>query len=347
LPRDEGWPDAPIQPARAPNGDTVGQRLDPGRFSDVYRLVLEEGRTYTGLWDGASVHLLLVHPDVEAFDELVDRDLWLGFSQQGSRWIAVVWAEGEAEKPVGFPYTFDVAREADRWLAARLLGQTSAWLHHLAHDGAGALVHIFSERLPLTDAAREEGRRLLAAARAAATEGGEPMWAATTASAAALPDDVLAAEGIGYLVDYGALVEREGEEGAQEALMEAVHRALVVCRRHPRADIREATFSVWVAEGTDGPVAPLRRLVTLFVAPAPDRWDRDATADPFWAMLEADPVFVGRERGRPLAAGAYPIVRYEGGRLVHLELDEEARARLFCLFAVRWPDRPNPYGAGG
>lgn len=347
MPRDDGRPDAPVEPARVPNEQTVGQRLEPETFSAVYRAVLEEGRTHAALWDGASVHLLLVFPDVADFDELVDKALSLGFSQHGSRWIAVVWAEGDPEKPVGFPYTFDVARETDRWLAARLLEQESVWLHHLAHDGAGGLVHIFSERLPLPDDEQEEGRRLLEAAREATTDEGEPAWSMETISAAALPDDALTAEGIGYIVDYGALVERDGEEGAQKALMEAVHRALVIVKRHPRADVREATFAVWANARAEGPADRPRRVVTLFVAPAPEAWRQDEAADPFLAVLEAWPVFVRRERGVPLATGAYPFVRYAGGRLVHLELDKDARVRLFRLFAARWPDRPNPYADKG
>lgn len=346
MPRDDGRPDAPVEPARVPNEQTVGQRLEPETFSAVYRAVLEEGRTHAALWDGASVHLLLVFPDVAEFEELVDKDLLLGFSQHGSRWIAVVWAEGDPKKPVGFPCTFDAARADERWLAARLLEQKAVWLHHLAHDGAGGLVHIFSERLPLPDDVREEGRHLLEAAREAALDDGEPVWATETIPAAALPADALTAEGTGYTVDYGALVERNGEEGAQEALMEAVHRALVIVKRHPRADVRKATFAVWVAAHPEGPADHPFRLVTLFVAPVPEAWCQDEAADPFLAVLEAWPVFVRRERGIPLEAGAYPFVRYAGGRLVHLELDNDARKRLFRLFAARWPDRPNPYADG-
>jgi hypothetical protein len=49
------------------------------------------------------------------------------------------------------------------------------------------------------------------------------------------------------------------------------------------------------------------------------------------------------EDASPLQAGAYPLLRYEKGRLYHLELDEQVQLRLSELHQEAFSGHINPY----
>ncbi|MCK9909274.1 hypothetical protein MXD81_09040, partial [Microbacteriaceae bacterium K1510] len=132
----------------------------------------------------------------------------------------------------------------------------------------------------------------------------------TTIDGHSLADQDLMANGIAYLLEYGVMLKKHGEESAQNLVMGTVHQAMLVIRRHARSEVRAASFTVWVAQ----------QEATLAVIIAPALYDlfevvhtSEEETNPFSRFLLPLPEIVETRDVSPLQLGAYPNLRYEAG----------------------------------
>jgi len=343
-------PEITLDPTlRSPQRATMGQFLPADDYADLYRLAAEEGACFPRIDAAGNVELYLVYESVEAFSQATQDELSVDWKIYRDKLLVIVWTVSDPRKPLGFPISLRVAEERARYTALQMVLQPFVWVHHLTLQD-GQLLHIYSETLTVSPAERErvlqlverllaeDGSRQDPHAGPADEEIGEENL--LTVDADQLGDAPLLESGLAYLFDYAAMGREHGAEGAQEWLMAALHKALLVMRRHPRSDVRTQSFTVWVAE--------LPPWLSLIVTPElSERFaaedSTDEAANPFDRFFMTLPQFVETRRIRPLAVGAYPLIRAEQGRMLHLELTEAFQRRLQRLFAANWPDEANPY----
>lgn len=336
----------------SPDSETLGEILPPADFHDLYRLAQNDGLPYFARIDAVGdVELYLVFESVEAFSESARGDVSVEWKTYRDKLLAVIWTSSDPVEPLGFPLSFDVREERDRYMVLRLVQQPSTFLHHLALE-AGQLIHIYTETFSFSAAERErvaqKVRQLLTgdggeeSSDSSADEVEEVKEAEMISVAAdTLSDQTLQENGVAYLFDYAAMCRQHGDDQAQLLLMDTLNKALLVMRRHARSEVRERSFTVWVGE-----MPPYLSLVVT-----PELYDlfevvhtSEEEANPFTRLLLALPQFVETRELKPLAIGAYPIIRAERGRPFHLELTEAFQNRLRRLFAQNWPETANPYG---
>jgi hypothetical protein len=329
----------------SPSAQTQGNVLEPDVFADLYRLAGEEGLPYFARLNAAGqVELFLVFESVDAFSESTLDAVSVEFKAYQNKLLAVIWTLSDPQNPLGFPLSFDIKQPTERYMALRMLEQPKTLIHYLSYEG-GQLTHIYSEAIAFSAeeiARAEETIRSLYEDRREAlpreTEvREEPI---DSIPAVTLPENVLAEEGVAYLIRFDRMRERHGGEGAEHLLMSTVQQAVWVMRRHARSEVRSSAFTVWVAEHG--------QLLYLVVTPGLFHLfeivhTSEDQSNPFHRFLLALPDFVETRELSPLQAGAYPILRYDSGRLYHLELDEGTQTHLAALHARLYPGRHNPY----
>ncbi|UFJ41676.1 hypothetical protein LOK74_03945 [Brevibacillus humidisoli] len=341
---------SPDPSLRSPTQETMGQILSSAGYTDLYRLVEAEGLPYFPRIDAAGdVELYLVFESVEEFSKATRDELSIDWKTYRDKLFAVVWTLTDPIEPLGFPIAFDIGEERERYMALRLVQQPLTWIHHLAFQ-EGQLIHIYSETVSFSPAERDQVYRM--AERLFADNDKEQSHCSaagdeeireeelTTVDADSLGDSTLLESGVAYQFDYAAMEQRHGEEHAQVLLMEALNRALLVMRRHARSDVRSQSFIVWVAKAPP--------YLSMIVTPGMDHLfevvhSAEEEANPFTRFFLTLPDFVETRELQPLAVGAYPIIRSEQGRPLHLELTETFQRRLKTLFDTYWPATPNPY----
>lgn len=346
-------PKIPLDPTlRSPGPETMGQFLSREVFADLYRLAAEEGLPCFPRIDAAGhVEICLVFESVEAFCAEAQDALSIDWKTHEDKLLAIVWTRTDPRHPLGFPLTFRIGEERQRYMAMQMVLQPLVPVHHLALLN-GQLLHIYSESLSFSTADRQQVLGMVEQLEKdacgleqpfATPDAGHIGEAALMSMAGEQLDDLLLLQsGLAYLFDYTTMERQHGAEAAQEQLMIALHKALLVMRRHPRSEVRGQSFTVWVAK-----LPPQLALVItpslsdLFAAAD----SSCAAEDPFSHIFATLPHFAGTHEIQPLAVGSYPLIRAEQGRLLHLELTEALQRRLERLFAANWPGEANPYTA--
>ncbi|WP_139490157.1 hypothetical protein [Brevibacillus dissolubilis] len=383
------YPTLTPDPTRhSPTAETMGELLDRAAFLDLYETAIVEGIPYFARINGTGdVELYLVFESVDAFSEATDESVSVEFKTYQNKLLAVIWTLSDPENPLGFPLTFDVHNERERYMAYRLVEQAETAIYYLAPEQE-RLLHIFSETVTFSGNEREQVRGMIgflfnrsAGQTESAHESAETDQAAgnsinhsastpvtdpkaihpasnqadydadavqseikeepiVSVDAMTLSDTILQDSGVAYQFAYDRLIAEHGEEGAQHLLMSTVHQALLVMRRHNRSEVRETACTVWVGER--------EQILSIYITPGLfDLFEvvhtSEDEANPFSRFLLAIPEFIQTQEGAPLAEGAYPIFRFDQGRLSHLELDEAFQARLAERFAKDYPSMSNPY----
>ncbi len=331
----------------SPSARTMGEWLPPDTFADLYRLVRDEGMPQFARVDAeGNVELYLVFESVDDFSEATRDQVYLEWKTYRDHLLLIVWTLNDPKNPLGFPVPLAVRESRDRYMALRFLDQPETWIHYLAYSDE-RLLHIYSEAIQFPPGEKQrveemirrvwEGKTDTAEDAADDEVREEPVH---SVPAVTLSDDVLGEDGVAYVLDHARLTERHGAHQAEELVMGAVNQALWVMRRHNRSEVRECSFTIWVAEQ-----AP-----HLFVMITPGLHDlfevvheSEDEANPFSRFLLRLPEFVETREASPLSLGAYPIMRYERGRLYHLELDDSVTDKLVALHARLFPGQPSPY----
>ncbi len=329
----------------SPDESTQGECLDPVRFHDLYKLAGEEGLPYFARLNAQGVaELFLVFESVDAFTEQTRDAVSIEFKTYQNKLLAVIWTLSDPLQPLGFPLSFDIREAQEREMAQSMLRQESTPLHYLAYE-EGSLTHIFSESITFSKEEIERANGMIQALFDG-TQGELPLESEVreevteTISALSLPKPVLMEEGIAYVLDYRRMLESMGEEEAQHLLMRTVQQAVWVMRRHSRSEVRDSTFTVWAAEQGERlslVVTPLFSHLFEVIHMSEDE------ANPFTRFLMTLPSFLLTADVSPVRIGAYPFLRYEKGRLYHLELDERMQQRLSELHQEAFSGDINPY----
>lgn len=338
----------------SPSHETISQALPLKPFADLYVRVRDEGLTYFPRIDSqGNVELYLVFESIDDFSSATHGQVYLEFKSYLDKLLAIIWTLDDPLNPLGFPIRFQIQERMDRYMALRLLDQEQTWIHYVAFVDQ-EMIHIYSEAIsfPAEDKLRIESLILDLYQGKPVTGEDLPYneqeeleikeLSTETISAHTLPEESLLESGTAYVFDYHRLIAEHGIENAQVVLMQAVHQALIIVRRHYRSEVREATFTIWARE--KGP------LLYLFVTPSLENlfevihYSEDEV-NPFSKTLLAIPQFVETLDAAPLAWGGYPIMRYSQGKWMHVELDEAFQATLSELFAQLHPDDDNPYGS--
>lgn len=344
---DAFWPVIMADPTLcSPSEETQGDVLDQQSFADLYQLVKEEGLPYfTRLRADGDVELYLVFESIEEFSEATSDAVSIEFKTYQDKLLAVIWTVTDPIHPLGFPLTFDIKKETDRFMALRMLEQAAVQIHYLSFEN-DRITHIFTEEATFSaqETERTQGyiRRLYEGKSSNHDAEAEEVKEEPIRSidADTLAEQVLLEKGVSYSLHYGTLANREGQEAAQNLVMGTVHQAMLVMRRHARSEVRESSFTVWVAQQEE--------TLAVIISPALDHLFAAADtfeegANPFSRFLQELPEFLETKDVSPLQLGAYPILRYQAGRLFHLELSEETQHHLAHLYEKERSSAANPY----
>lgn len=334
---------------RSPTANTMGDILSEELYADLYAKVRDKGLPYFArVNEAGTVELYVVYEQIEAFHEAMEEHTTLECRTYREKLLMVIWTISDPRHPLGYPLTFDCSDEQERILASTLASQDEIHLHHLWFSG-NLLIHIYTDTINWSAGEKRRAKQLIEhLSEPINKEKGtvlaeevreEPI---ASRSAILLPAEQCCKEGIAYLFDYAELVKKHGgETGAHGVVMNALNQALLVMRRHARSEVRETTFTIWVAE--------LSGVLKIYLAPGLSDvfavvHESEDDLNPFSKFLLAIPEFLRTEETEPLAEGAYPILMFEHSRLYHLELDLAVQQRLGELFAEMYPDAyKNPY----
>lgn len=330
---------------------TVGSILDEHIFSDLYFLIREEGQHYFSREDSlGKIDVLIVFDNIDDFTESSGSNILLECKTYKDRMVFVVWTLTDPQNPLGFPIVFSMNDRVEREQFRRLVEQKQIWIHYLAVEEE-SLIHIFSEAYTLPQEEKKEWfeqvKNLMDPNQAEQSkdEREEPL----VKSAMRVSEKLLLEDGIGYSLDFTSLVNKYGEQQAEERLLESLLHALTSIKNHPSRGVRESAFLLWVEEkrewAKDGTEA---RLLTVYMSPPLTELlavvhDQQVEENPISTGLLSMPEFLVTIQGRPIEEGAYPILEYDQGDVIHLELDEEFQERLSKLHG---PDEKNPYLGG-
>lgn len=323
----------PDETRSSPSAATMGDTLTEAAFSDLYRHVRDEGLPYfTRVNNSGDVELYLVFESIDAFSDATRDAVSVEFKTYRHALLAVIWTLVDPREPLGFPLSFDIKQQDQRYMALRMVEQPELWIHYLSFSD-GEITHIYSEASTFSNKEKEQVNQLIRYLfEEQPDEQQKPAQAhevkeeeLISISAATLADDVLEEAGTAYLIDFGRLAAEQGEEGAQALLMNTVQQAVLVMRRHSRSEVRESAFTIWAGEQQGALwlfVTPMLYSLFEVVHSSEDE------ANPFARFLYALPFYLETVDASPLECGAYPILRYENGKLYHLELDELTATRL-------------------
>ncbi|MET3288008.1 UNVERIFIED_CONTAM: hypothetical protein ABID98_000578 [Brevibacillus sp. OAP136] len=332
----------------SPSSLTMGEVLEPSAFSDLYHHVRDEGLPYFARVNSeGDVELFLVFESIDAFSDATRDAVSVEFKAYKGALLAVIWTLADPQEPLGFPLKLDIKKDDERYMALRMIEQPELAIHYLSFAD-GEITHIFSETCNFSGA--EQAHVLELIRYLYDDEPKEHEMQPTSVdevkeeglisiAAGDLAEDVFEQAGTAYLFDYAKWVREEGEEDAQARLMHTVQQAVLVMRRHSRSEVRESAFTIWAGEQ--------QGVLWLFVTPMlyplfEVVHTKDDETNPFARFLYALPTYVETVDASPLACGAYPILRYERGKLYHLELDDSFTDRLSAI-AKRHGIEGEPY----
>lgn len=335
----------PDQSLPSPDEKTQGDVLDQALFQDLYGLAGEAGLPYFARLNGAGeVELYLVFESVDAFSAQTRDAVSIEFKTYRSKLLAVIWTLSDPLQPLGFPLSFDIQKTDERYMAQKIIEQPYTQIHYLAYE-EGWLTHIYTEAIHFSadevSRAQDMVRSLYEGTPDALPQDAQVREEETeTIPATSLPSQVLGETGVAYILHYNRMITAHGGEAAEHLLMSAVQQAVWVMRRHARSDVRESSFTVWVAEQ--------KELLYLVVTPSLSHLfetihQSDDEANPFSRFLLTLPEFVQSGDASPLRLGAFPLTRYESGKLYHLELDEQTQELLSSLHEKAFSGFPDPY----
>ncbi|GED12114.1 hypothetical protein [Aneurinibacillus migulanus] len=331
-------------------GDTLGETLDQLAFQDIYKMIQEDGiRYFPRLTSEGDVEVCIIYEDIDSFGEQADAEVYLDFSRHKDNWIAVLWVVTDPEDPLGYPLSFHITKETDRYLAVRFLEQERIWIHYLADVEAGVM-HLYSEAISFSGHETERaGELMLAAYRYDPEKEEAEEMTERTISGEELELSRLREHGFSFYFDYRLMENRFGEEGARELVMGTIFRALWMMRRHPNPQAREAELLLWIGEkvGKNRADEETRLLVVTMTPQLLDVYQvvnlSELEANPLATTLMALTEYQFLEEEAPLENGYIPIAGYEDGTLVHIEWEEAPLLRLERAFAGEYPHRSNPY----
>ena len=331
----------------SPNRETMGEVLDEKQFADLYELAEAQGLPFFARINSqGEVELFIVFESVDAFSEQTGDAVTLEFKTYRQTLLAVIWTLSDPLQPLGFPLAFDIAKTEERYMALQMLEQPHTLLHYLAYE-QGCLTHIYTEPIHLSAGEVNHARQMVRSLY----EGKEDLPAdaevqeeeAQTIPAVCLPAAVLQEQGVAYVFDYGRMLRELGEETGHHQLMSTVQQAILVMRRHAYSEVRESSFTVWVAEQASRLYLLVTPVLTHLFAGTNQPGDE---ANPFSRFLGSLAAFEQSEEASPLQLGAFPILRYEGGKLYHLEIDGHTQDLLARLYAESYRQGSNPYLGG-
>ena len=329
---------------------TVGSILDEHRFSDLYTLIRDEGQLYFSREDSpGKIDLIVVFDNIDDFSESSGANILLECKTYKERMILVVWTLTDPQNPLGFPIAFSMDEQGDRDRFYALIGQNQIWIHYLAMEEEN-LIHIFSEAYTLPQEERQEWfNEVKSFIHPSAGEQEDDSEGPLSKSAMKVAEELLIQDGIGYSLDFTSLINKHGELQAQERLLESLLYALSAIKHHPSSRVRASTFLLWVEEKREwtkkGEEA---RLLTVYMSPPLTELlavvhDHQVEENPISTALLSMPEFLVTVQARPIETGAYPIIEYNQGEIIHLELEEEFQQKLSRLYNL---GGKNPYSGG-
>ncbi|HZG15632.1 MAG TPA: hypothetical protein VE710_11500 [Candidatus Bathyarchaeia archaeon] len=333
----------------SPGHETVGEFLEETRFADLYRLAGDEGLPYFVRLNGEGVaELYLVFENVEDFSEATSDAVSIEFKTYQQKLLAIIWTLSDPQNPLGFPLSFDISKEEDRFMALTMIEQPGTPIHYLAYMDQ-RILHIFSETITFSqeEKTRAEGyvRRLFEQDTTDQATAEEEVKEGELLSipASALTDEILLQGGTVYRFRHPQNWGQEEREEAEALLMNTLQQSLLVVRRHARSEVRESSCTIWAGQEQES--------ISLYVTPELDSLFQDiqaadGEANPFARFFRVIPSFEESKPDSPLQRGAYPILRYDAGQLYHIELDEAFQQRLLRLVEQAGLSdlSPNPYG---
>lgn len=347
-----------------PGNETMGESLSSVDFPDIYEKVIEEGQTYFYRVDGkGDISFYVIFDSIDDFSQSTESQVYLDFQMYKTQFITVVWTVSDPQNPLGFPVKFDVHKEEDLFAVIQFLQQSETWIHYLAagemqEDGAGDLIHIYSEAITFSAEDKNHGAEMIFHCREwtpeLEEEDGEDADP-TIISAAEIIDDRLRESGTQYLLDYSELIMRAGdEETAKMKAMGALSRILLFFKRHPSSILRDTSFLTWVGEREgENRNGEKTRILSIAVTPAlhdlfPEDNRGNLGENPFAMFYFSFAEFLRTEESQPLHDGAFPIAKYEAEEIYHIEVDETALEKLFAAHRDTFgsTDEENPYRMG-
>lgn len=325
---------------------TVGQWLDPDLFDDLYQKVWDQGKSYFArMLEDGRVDLTIVFQNIDDFGESSGSQLLIDYKIHKDTLFLIVWTLTDPKNPLGFPIPFKLTEPDDLLLLKRIFEQKQIWIHYLAIENEH-LIHVFSEAYEIPDSEKHKISNLFNEQQRADDQVESNEEDILVKDADKLLDNQLLAEGIGYSLDYTAMIKKGNEESAKEKLMSALLQGLMMIKRHPRSDVRESSFLLWVEEKRESTrQGDDARLITIYMTPMLNELfevvsNHHQDENPFTSVLFGFPEFLITVQRKPLDHGAFPILEYKGGMLMHLELDDAFLHRLSGLYSG---DGENPY----
>jgi hypothetical protein len=327
------------------SSETAADILKKDEYCDIYEEVFNQENFY--FWRmtaNGSVELVLVFRDIEDFDRSLEAQVVFDYRLHKDRFFFVVWTLSDPIHPLGFPIGFSTTVENDRLALAQLFQQSEIVVHFLSLLD-DELLHIYTQFFDFT---QEEKQRANAeyqvkASRSEIIEKKNNSYLIRDGST--LKDQQLSETGLGYLLDFSSLKNKANEESAKEKLMAAILTAVEMFKNHPRTEVRNSSFIVWVGEkreeNTNGDAAIL---LEFYMTPPLNEFvdvvsDDQTRENPLSTVLLAFPEFLTTLEARPVDRGAYPLLQYKSQSIWHLEPNDKLESRLAALSG----GRPNPY----
>lgn len=330
---------------RALSEQTVGNILDKELFPDLYDSVWEDGKHYFSRVDSSGrVDIVIVFQGIEDFAQSSGSQIMLDFKVYKGQFFIVVWTLTDPQNPLGFPVGFNMEDSLEVEQLEKIFEQEQLWIHYLAIEEE-ELIHVFSEAYEVPHEEREDClRRMNDLPTFQLQEDNHED--VLTKGADQLTDEMLLEDGIGYMIDFSSLIGKVGEKQSEERLMSTVLQALTLIKNHPNPAVRASSFLIWIREKRESTnQGQESRLITIFMGPALSHLldlvnDQQMEENPLSSVLLAMPEFLGTVEANPLQEGAYPLIQFDKGKIVHLELDERVQEKLFKLHGGA---EDNPY----
>lgn len=331
-----------MQEIKPLTGNSLGQWLSRDEYPDLYEEVWEQGNRYFyRQGENGNIDLVLVFQDIEDFSESTESQTTIEIQRHKDRIFLVVWTLHDLTNPLGFPIPFSISNGDELEELKIMMAQSKVWIHYLAME-EDQPIHVYSESVQLPKFELKELELHVEPTVQNEDIEEEQIY---EKEADKLSEEQLLQWGIGYAIDFSSMIHKHGEEASEERLMTAVHEAVWRMRTHPFPKVRDSNFLIWVAEKRnktkpDGD----SRLLTVFISSNHDEMvDFDGSTEeenPFTTVLLTLPEFLATLQAQPIEHGAYPIMEYDSGKLMHIQLDGEFRQKL----AELWDGQGvNPY----
>ncbi|HJV45699.1 MAG TPA: hypothetical protein VJ824_08215 [Bacillota bacterium] len=323
------------------SNETTGQILPKDPFQDLYTEVMDEGRRYFWRMNShQTVELVVVFEDIEDFDRSLEAQVSIDFQTYKDILILVVWTVTDPVNPLGFPISLD--RLNDQEIIEQILNQSTISIHFLTMLDE-ELLHIYSQTIELSDEEKAMANRMYQAT--CSEEENNSNEEILSMHSEELTDNQLTPLGTGYLLDYSSLLKKVGEEQAREKILSALLTAVDLVKGHPRAEVRQCSFLVWVAQRSERTSKGEDSiLMEIYLTPPLDQLfdvvnDNQQAENPLSTVLLTFTEFLTTLEARPVDRGAFPLLQYHAQVVSFIEPDEELEKRLTSLRETK----PDPY----